>query len=227
MKPVIGVYVGWTPPHGETWEPLYRTMRCPGGYQSDRTVLYDQTLDRYPGLEEVTSFYPDSLRLPFALKRRTPLIRPDYERDAKTLNLPYPIPDLFEYIGRTGGLFSGDPFVICPIVEPNNDNNYSYESLLRKFEPEVRDSLNEDSPLKVILHNRKALITTMDDRVLGEMMPNFGALGEALFNIRIVRIGEKHYFGGGSVLIAFDTPVNLYSAPAFALTTPKEKVASV
>ena len=167
---------------------------------------------------ESLDFNPDPWRLPFALNRRIPKVRPDYERDARTLNLPYPIPNLFEYVGRTGGLFSGDPFSICPIVEPNDDGSYSYESLLWKFDPEVRKSLTPTSQLKAIVTNGKPLITTTDERVLGELLPNFIHLGNTIFNVKLIEIGEKHYFGGGDILVSFDTSLNLYITPSFALT---------
>jgi hypothetical protein len=73
MKPVICVYVGWIPPEGKQWEPMYRTMRCSGGYQSDRTELYAPTVERYPGLEMTLSFFAKLLELPYVLERRTPL----------------------------------------------------------------------------------------------------------------------------------------------------------
>jgi hypothetical protein len=221
MKPVTGVYLGWIPPHGKFWEPLYRTIRCPGGYKSERTRLYAEEVKRYPGLKEPLDFYPNPLELPFALLTRTPLVRPDYERDASTLNLPYPNLDIFEYIGRTGGLFSGDPFTVCPIVEPNDDGSFSFESLLWKFDPEVRDSLNETSQLKVIVRTGEPPIVSSNDRVLGELLPNFALLEDTIFNVRLVRIGQKHYFGGGEILISFDTSLNLYQTPNFGLTTPE------
>jgi hypothetical protein len=225
MKPVIGVYLGWVSPDSHQWEPMYRTVRARDGYKSERTRLYAEAVQRYPGLITALDFHSDSSDLPFALRRRTPLVRPDYERDASTLNLPYPNLDIFEYIGRTGGLFSGDPFIICPFVEPNDDGSFSFESLLWKFDPEVRDALNETSQLKVIVRTGEPPIVTVNERVLGELLPNFALLEDTIFNVRLVRIGDKHYFGGGEILISFDTSLNLYQTPNFALTTPK--VASV
>lgn len=217
MKPIIGVYLGWIPPHSDTWEPLYRTIRVPGGYQSDRTVIYAPTIARYPGLRRPLNFYPDPLDLPFSLSKRLPKVRPDYERDAKTLNLQYPNLDLFEYIGRTGGLFSGDPFTVFPIVEPNADGSYSYDSLLWKWEPEVRDSLSDRSLLEVVIRDGRPLIVTEGGSVLGELLPNFARLGDTISPVKFVRIGEKHYFGGGEILISFDSSINVYATPDFAL----------
>jgi hypothetical protein len=218
MKPVIGVYLGWIPPEGKQWEPMYRTIRCPGGYQSERTQLCAPTIDRYPGLEDVLSFYPNPLELPFALERRIPLVRADYERDARLLDLPYPNLDVFEYIGRTGGLFSGDPFSICPIVESNEDGSHTYESGLWNIDKEVRDSLNENARLKAIARHNEPTIVTVDDRPLGELSPHFTGLGNAIFNLGVAKVAED-YIRGGQVLISFDTSVNLYAASEFALAT--------
>jgi hypothetical protein len=209
MKTVIGVYLGWIPPHGKEWEPLYRTIRCEGGYQSDRTQIYTEAVARYPGLKEPLDFHPNPLKLPFALDTRIPLNRPDYKYSAKLLDLPYPNLDIFEYIGRSGGLMSGDPFSICPIVAPNPDGKYTYESLLWKFDPQVRDLLDETTNLKAISSSNESTILTADDRVLGELLPHFTHLGDAISNIKVVRIAEQHYFLGRQVLISLDTPVNL------------------
>lgn len=216
MKSINGVYLGWIPPHSTSWEPLYRTIRCERGYKSERTRLYAPTIERYPGLALNSDFYPDPLDLPFALERRTPLVRPDYERDARLLNLPYPNPDLFEFIGRTGGLFSGDNFSVCPIVEPNDDGSYSYEFGLWKIDRDVRDGVNENTRLKAIARTNEPTILTADDRPLGEFSPHFTLLGDEILNVSIVRIGRPEIFTGSQVVVSFDTPVNLYATPAFA-----------
>jgi hypothetical protein len=219
MKPVIGVYLGWIPPHSDNWEPLYRTMRVPGGYHSDRTRLYAPTIERYPGLEMVLAHDFDSLELPYLLDKRTPRVRSDYEYDAKLLNLEYPIADLFEYIGRSGGLFSGDDFTICPIVEPNEDGSYSYESMLLEFDPEVRDNLTEASQLKAIFSDGKQPIVTAEDLVLGQFLPHFAYLADSISSVNSIRIAEDHFFLGRQILISFDTPVNLYANSCFNLAT--------
>jgi hypothetical protein len=227
MKPINGVYLGWIPPHSKSWEPLYRTIRCERGYKSERTGLYAPAIERYPGLALNSDFYPDPLDLPFALERRTPLVRPDYERDARLLNLPYPNPDLFEFIGRTGGLFSGDNFSVCPIVEPNDDGSYSYEFGLWKIDRDVRDGVNENTRLKAIARTNEPTILTADvgeasplgNRPLGEFSPHFTLLGDKILNVKIVRIGRPETFTGSQVVVSFDTPINLYATPAFAVVS--------
>jgi hypothetical protein len=219
MKPVIGVYVGWIPPKGNQWEPLYRTMRCPGGYQSDRTQLYAPTVNRYPGLDMALSFYASPLELPFALERRIPLTREDYEWDARFLNLSYPNTDVFELVGRTGGLMVGDSFSICPIVEPNEDGSYTYEAELWKVDQDVRDSFNETTQLKVIACKDEPTIITADDRRLGELSPHFSYLGDEVNNLRVERISEAHYLLGRLTLISFETPVKLCDVPSFAMVS--------
>ena len=217
MQAITGVYLGWVPPNESEWEPLFRTVRIPGGYQSDPTRWYAPRLAQYPGLDLALSFNRNPLDLPYILSRRTPLVRPDYERDARLLGLNYPITDLLEYIGQTGGLFSGDPFTTCPIVEPNDDGNYSYESLLWKFEPEVRDSLAAGSELKAVISDGKQLIITPDERVLGELFSHFKIIQDAIFNVKLIKIGEQGYSGGGDILISFDTPVDIYQTTNFNL----------
>jgi hypothetical protein len=219
MKPVIGVYVGWIPPEGKQWEPMYRTISCPGGYQSDRTELCAPTIERYPGLEFSLKFHPNPLELPFALERRTPLNREDYEWDARFFNLPYPNTDIFEFSGRSGGLMVGDSFSICPIVEPNEDSSYTYEIELWKSDREVCDSLDENTKLKVITHQNEQTIVIADDLHLSELPPYFSYLGEEIDNLKVVRISDAHYFMGRSVLISFDTPVNLYANSNFAIVS--------
>jgi hypothetical protein len=217
MKPINGVYLGWVPPGSKQWEPMYRTIRCAGGYQSERTQLCAPTIERYPGLEDTLKFYRNPLELPFALKRRIPLNREDYEWDARFLNLSYPNMDLFEYIGRTGGLMVADEFTVCPIVEPNDDSGYTYESSLWKVDEKVRDSLNDNVQLRAIARQNEPTLVTADDRVLGELSPHFSYLGNEIKNLNIFRISERHYFMGRITLVSFDTPVNLYATPNFAL----------
>jgi hypothetical protein len=219
MKPVIGVYLGWIPPHSDNWEPLYRTMRVPGGYHSDRTRLYAPTIERYPGLEMPLKYRSDPLDLPFALRKRTPRIRSDYEYAAKLLNLEYPIPDLFEFLGRSEGRFSGDAFTICPIVEPNEDGSYSYESLLSEFNPQVRDNLTEKSQLKAIFRTGESPIVTADDLVLGKFPAHFAYLADSTSSVNSIKIAENHYYLGRQILISFDTSVNLYANSCFNLAT--------
>jgi hypothetical protein len=219
MKPINGVYLGWIPPEGKQWEPMYRTIRCAGGYQSERTQLCAPTIERYPGLEDTLSFYRNPLELPFALERRIPLVREDYEWYSRLLDLHYPNMDVFEFIGRSGGLMVADSFTVCPIVEPNDDGIYTYESLLSNVNKEVRDSLNENAQLQVISRQGEATLVTADGRVLGELSPYFSYLRNDINNFKIVRISERHYFIGHLTLISFDTPVNLYATPNFALAT--------
>jgi hypothetical protein len=223
MKPVIGVYVGWIPPEGKQWEPMYRTIRCPGGYQSDRTELYAPTVERYPGLKTTLSFYANPLELPFALERRTPLNRGDYEWYAKSLDLPYPSMDVFEFVSRTGGFMVADKCTVCPIIEPNEDGSYTYESKLRNVDGKVRDSLNETTKLEVIARKDEPTLVTADGQPLGELLPHFSYLRNEISNLSIVRISEPHYFLGRLTVISFDTPVNLYATPNFAPVT-KEAV---
>jgi hypothetical protein len=217
MKPVIGVYLGWTPPESKQWEPMYRTIRTARGYQSERTQLYAPTVERYPGLELSLKFHPNSLKLPFALETRTPLVREDYEWYSRLLDLPYPNMDVFEFVGRTGGFMVADKFTVCPIVEPNEDGSYTYESKLRVVDREVRDSLNEGTQLKAIARKDEPTLVTADDRPLGELLPHFSYLENEISNPSIVRISEPHYFLGRLTLISFDTPVNLYATYNFAL----------
>jgi hypothetical protein len=198
---------------------MYRTIRCLGGYQSERTQLYAPTVERYPGLKRTLSFYPNPLELPFALERRTPLVREDYEWDARFLNLPYPNMDVFEYVGRTGGLMVADNFSTCPIVEPNDDGSYTYESSLWKVDTEIRDSLNENAQLQAITRQDEPTLVTADGRLLGELSPHFSYLGNEINNLKVVRISERHYFMGRITLVSFHTPVNLSATPNFALAT--------
>jgi hypothetical protein len=148
-----------------------------------------------------------------------PLNREDYEWDARFFNLPYPNTDIFEFSGRSGGLMVADSFSICPIVDPNEDSSYTYEIELWNSEREVCDSIDENTKLKVIARQNEQTIVVADDRYLSELPPYFSYLGEEIDNLRVVRISEAHYFMGRSVLISFDTPVNLYANSNFAIVS--------
>ena len=217
MQAISGVYLGWTPPNESRWEPLFRTTRVAGGYQSDPTKWYAPRLAQYPGLELALSFNANPLELPYILSRRTPLNRPDYERNARSLGLPYPNLDLFEYIGRTGGLFSGDPFSVCPIVKPNHNGKYSYECGLEKVNNEVAKYLRATTELKTISAVGVPAIITADGRTLGRMLPHFEPLKNGISNVQLINIGEKHQFGGGHIIVSFDANINLYAYPQFDL----------
>ena len=217
MQAITGVYLGWIPPNGSEWEPLFRTIRVAGGYETVPTRWYAPRLAQYPGLELSLSLNPNPLDLPYILSRRTPLNRPDYERNSRTLGLSYPNLDLFEYIGRTGGFFSGDPFSVCPIVEPNDDNKYSYEFGLRSVNNEVAKYLNGTTELKAITSIGQSTMITADGQVLGELLPHFELFKNGISNIQLVNIGEDHQFGGGHIIISFDANINLYAHPCFDL----------
>jgi hypothetical protein len=216
MKPVKGVYLGWISPKSNKWEPMYRTICCKGGYKSEYTKLYDRIIDLYPGLELPLMFHPNPLKLPFALETRTPLSRLDYMQDARFLNLPYPGLDIFEFIGRTGGLMAGDPFSTCPIVELNENGTYTYESVMWTVDADTKDSIDESTQLKVLTHMDKLMLVTTDERPLGELAPYFMYLGSTITNVKIVRIAEE-YFMGGQILVSFETSVNLSANSDFAL----------
>ncbi len=228
MKPINGVYVGWIPPHSHLWEPLYRTVRCDGGYQSQQTKAYTDAIARYPGLKGGLDFRADPLDLPYALSRRTPKVRTDYEQTARLLGLPYPILDLFEYIGRTGGLFSGDSFTVCPVVAPddNGSYSYSYECVLSGVDPVIRDSLSPDTKLGVAPQLDNATIITADGLFLGRLSPHFSPLYAEIFNPNILKVGQQETIIGSQIVVSFDTPVNLYLAPAFAVVN-QEAIVSV
>lgn len=217
MKPINGVYVGWIPPHSHLWEPLYRTVRCGRGYESQRTKAYAPAIKQYPGLETALKFKADLSDLPYALNKRTPKVRDDYERNARLLRLSYPNLDLFEFIGRAGGLFSGDPFTVCPIVNPNDDGSYTYEFILSGVDPNVREKIDDQTQLKPIVQADRLTLLTADSQPLGTFSPHFTHLGSEIFNLNIVRIGRPEHVTGNQTVVSFDTMVNLCGTPEFAL----------
>ena len=56
MRTITGVYLGWIPPNESEWEPLFRTVRVAGGYETMPTRWYAPRLEQYPGLELALSF---------------------------------------------------------------------------------------------------------------------------------------------------------------------------
>lgn len=217
MKPINGIYLGWIPPHSHLWEPLYRTIRNGRGYKTERTKSYDRAIERYPGLKMVLDFKPDPLDLPYALSRRTPKDRPDYERDAHLFDLPYPNLDLFEYIGRSGGSFSGDPFTVCPIVAANDNGSYSYECRLLEIDPHLRNDISENIQLGIFPEVNNASCVTAGGLYLGRLPAHFTMLSGSVFNLTVVRIKGAENCTGSRIVVSFDTPVNLYATSEFAL----------
>lgn len=225
MKPINGVYVGWIPPNSHLWEPLYRTIRDGKQYKNEKTRAYDPTIARYPGLDTALNFKPNPVALPYALERRRPLNRADYEYNAQVWDLRYPIPDVLEYVGRTSGQCSGDPFTICPIVEPNDDGTYSYVCGVWGLDPAIHDTITQNTPLGIVTEAENATCVMADGLFLGRLSPHFTMLSDSIFDLTIVKIARREGHTGCRIIVSFNTPVDLYATPEFAVVS--NEVASV
>ena len=127
---ISGLYVGYkdiNPPH--QWYPLALLTWDESGYHFQITQVGFQLLDKYPGFWMSFPECKDGKvyrgnYLPMVIQKRMPWGREDDQReiefffDSSCKQL-----DGIASLARNGGLRSGDPFDICPMVKPVMGSN--------------------------------------------------------------------------------------------------------
>jgi hypothetical protein len=129
-RTINGLYIGYkdiNPPH--QWYPLALLTWDESEYHFQITQIGFQILEKYPGFWmsfpecKNGSIYRGKY-LPMVIQKRMPWGREDDKReiefffDSNCKQL-----DGIASLARNGGLRSGDPFDICPLVKPAVDSN--------------------------------------------------------------------------------------------------------
>jgi hypothetical protein len=217
---IAGLYLGWVVPAEGQWRPLMKTCKTINGYHSSHTRAYQRLASHYKGMAYLLSLpmvggETITPEIPDVFTTRMPRLRPDTERECKFLGLSYPSINHFAFVARTGGTISGDPFDICPIMEPNEQGDYQFYCLLREVNSEIRTKLWQQPELAYTVVSEHQTIVTAVDSYLGVLPPYLSLLGEEISDIKLVNISDDFYLGDHT-LISVTSKVNIYADPCFA-----------
>jgi hypothetical protein len=134
---IEGLYLGWMRKDTHKWEPLLKLMVVEGGYTAEHVGSFKEVSTLYPGYKGILLGFElkgVNKDFPHIFNNRMPLLREDVRSYCEFLKLDYPQIDKMVYVGRRGGRISGDPFSICPIIEPDLVDNYTFYCTLSGVE---------------------------------------------------------------------------------------------
>jgi hypothetical protein len=216
---IAGLYLGWVVPAEGQWQPLMKTVKTIKGYHSTHTRAYQRLALEYKGMAYLLSLPAVSgeaitPEIPDVFTTRMPRLRPDTERECQFLGLSYPNIDHFAFMGRAGGTIMGDPFDICPIVEPNEQEEYQFYCLLQEVNHETKTKLWYQPELACSIVSEQRTIVTAAGDYLGVLPPYLSLLGAKISNIKLVNISDDLYLGDRT-LVSVTSKVNIYADPCF------------
>lgn len=223
---ISGLYVGYkdiNPPH--QWYPLALLTWDESGYHFQITQVGFQLLDKYPGFWMSFPECKDGKvyrgnYLPMVIQKRMPWGREDDRReiefffDSSCKQL-----DGIASLARNGGLRSGDPFDICPMVKPVMGSNvyqlyfspdvliHSSETLRTILTETTLSYLEEDGEMSIFYENAK--IANCPDYL--------SHLDFTDIKLKIKRNDDKKYLEWRLLIVSYITSDNLYANRCFKL----------
>jgi hypothetical protein len=136
-----------------------------------------------------------------------PLRREDVRDHCEYMKIDYPDIDKLAYCGRWGGRISGDPFSICPIVEPSEDGDYIFYVDLNGTEDDMQNANNWQ---RIRKSTEFLLVETGDkyryglklgDRVIGYCEEYFNLIDGELIEIEIINFTDHAKWQGTGMLL--------------------------
>jgi hypothetical protein len=217
---ISGLYVGWLRTDTQRWEPLVKLMEVEGGYTAKYTSNHEEISALYPGYGDLLIKFEQNVvkeNFPHIFDSRMPLLRKDVKNDCEFLKLDYPQIDKIAYVSRYGGRISGDPFNICPIIEPDTEGNYTFYCTLSDVEEipghegvweRVVSQLEEFYLVKI--GNKHCL--KIDDIILGYLEDYFDLINGEMKQIEIVSFTDPNKWQGFGIMLK----IILHSNNAYA-----------
>jgi hypothetical protein len=221
---ISGLYLGWMRKDTHKWEPLLKLMVVEGGYTAEHIGSFEEISTLYPGYKgillgfELKGINKD---FPHIFNNRMPLLREDVKSECEFLKLDYPQINKMAYVSRYGGRISGDPFSVCPIIEPDPAGNYTFYCTLDEVEEiewnkenwdEIR---NQTGGFQVVKVGDKYNLE-LQSRVLGCLEDYFNLIDGEMISIEIVNFTDmKKWQGRGILLKIVICSENAYSHQLF------------
>lgn len=218
---IVGLYAGWLHPQTERWQPILELRRSTTGYHIYPTSNYLAIAKEYRGMPEILGLSDIKEEyiyssIPSIFSDRIPTVREDIGELCQLLSLEFPDIDPFAFMSRTGGKINGDPFSICPILNPNTDGNYEFYCCIGT-PPELKkcwDKFTIGSKLEC--QDGETFVRVDGDKYRIVMPEFFSQLQGSIVEGEIINISEPSVFGRrafAKIVIASTSP---YSSSTFS-----------
>lgn len=226
-RSISGLYVGYkdiNPPY--QWYPLALLTWDESEYHFQITQIGFQILDKYPGFWMSFPECKDGTiyrgqHLPMVIQKRMPWGREDDRReiefffDSNSKKL-----DGIASLARNGGLRSGDPFDICPLVMPTSDSNihqlyFSPDVLINSSD--ILRTISTESTLDCIKEEDGRMSIFYEDIKIANCPDYLNYLNFTDINLKIKRNDDKKYLEWRLLIVSHITSINLYGNKCFEL----------
>jgi hypothetical protein len=206
---LLGLYLGWLRKDTQKWEPLVKLMVVEGGYTAEYTSNHEEISALYPGYKDLLLRIEKNVvkqNFPHIFDSRMPLLRKDVKSYCEFLKLDYPQIDKIAYASRCGGRISGDPFNICPIIEPDAKGNYIFYCTLSEVEEiewnreNWQEITNQTEGFNLVEVSGKYSLQ-LQDRVIGYLEDYFNLIDGEITTIEIVNFTDMAKWQGRGILL--------------------------
>jgi hypothetical protein len=221
---ISGLYLGWKRKDTHKWEPLLKLMAVEGGYTAEHIGSFEEISTLYPGYKGILLGFElkgVNKDFPHIFNNRMPLLREDVRSECEFLKLDYPQINKMAYVSRRGGRISGDPFSICPIIEPDAAGNYTFYCTLDEVEEiewnrENWGKIRSQTEGFQLVEVGGKYNLELQGRVLGCLENYFNSIDGEMTSIEIVNFTDmKKWQGRGILLKIIIQSSNAYSHQLF------------
>jgi hypothetical protein len=206
---INGLYLGWVRKDTQRWEPLAKLTIVEGGYTAQYTSNYEEISALYPGYKDLLIWSELNVvnrDFPHVFRNRMPLLRNDVKKHCEFLKVDYPQIDKIAYVSRYGGRICGDQFSICPSIEPDRADNYTFYCTLndveQRAEPkQIWQQIKDRSGGFQLFKNGDKFYLEFEDTILGHLENYFGLIDGGMNKIEIVNFSDPEKWQGYGILL--------------------------
>jgi hypothetical protein len=226
-RTISGLYVGYKdihPPY--QWYPLALLTWDESEYHFQITQIGFQILEKYPGFWmsfpecKNGSIYRGKY-LPMVIQKRMPWGRADdrreleffFDSDCKKL-------DGIASLSRNGGLRSGDPFGICPLVKPVIDSNIYqlyFSPKIIQNSSELMKTISIGTTLSHFQESSNSIVILSGESKIAYLHGYFSHLSFTDLSLKVKRNDDKPYLEWRLLIEADLISNNLYGNSCFNL----------
>ena len=226
-KTISGLYVGYkdiNPPH--QWYPLALLTWDESEYHFQITQIGFQILDKYPGFWMSFPECKDGRiyrgqHLPMVIQKRMPWGREDDRREIEFFfNSNCKKLDGIASLARNGGLRSGDPFDICPLVMPISDSNIYqlyFSPKIVKDSSEIAKTISVETILNYCQENNNSIAILSNESKIAYLHGYFSNLNFIDLSLKIKRNDNEPYLAWRLLIEAELISNDLYKNSCFNL----------
>jgi hypothetical protein len=206
---IQGLYLGWVRKDTNKWEPLVKLMVAKGGYTVDYTSNHEEISAIYPGHKDLllsSELNVINRDFPHIFRNRMPLLRNDVKNHCEFLKLDYPQIDKIAYVSRCGGRIGGDRFNICPLVEPDAMNHYTFYCTLdgvedREEPKRIWRQVRERAGKFQLLKAEDKYCLEFEGVVLGYLKNYFELINGDIDRVEIINFSDPAKWQGYGILL--------------------------